>query len=1774
MADFRILLNIDVSGNNKTQIQNQIKTKYSGLKLEAEVVPNANSEEINRKLKKIEDRLRVSVNVVPKIDVKTFNEQLKRMMKDVNANVPVTATPPKVVPSTSGASGAGGINDLNGLRDAANGAAGANNRLGESSNRAGRAQSGTNRIIQEGSTGINRFGEDIVRSLPKFAQWMVASTVFYQTVNLIKSMVESVMALDKSLVELNKVADMSSGQLDNFTNSVESMANATGKNLLDSVDAVAQFVKAGESLSDSMDLARDALVWTNVADGMVQASDAASMIISQLKAFQKEGITSREVIDKLNEVSNKFAVSSSDLSENIGKSASVLANAGNSFDESLALLTAGTEISRNASKTSNALKSITLRLQGMNDEGDRVLNLVPKMNKDFQKIGITLLDANGEIKNTFTILKEMAEVYPSLNANQKAYYTELAAGKYQAAQLAGILTNFDTALQAVDVSMNSFGSSARENAIYMDSIEGKINLLNTQFSILSKETIDSNLIKSLVDLTTNFLKLLTAIGGLDTIVLALVASFVLLKSRTIELMVINALSAALNLFGIATQGATLQVGLLGIAMRALPFMAVLGVITAVIGAFHYMANESERSAKKVVELAEELSKLEDQKKSVVSVTEEIGRFRSMINVNGMSSLSTEETQRWRELNNQIKELVPTAQGTFDAYGNFTLSATENTETLAKAVQDLIDEANLERLALLTKRQAEITDQMTSMFANGISPDSNAQELRDLSDELVITNQQIVASAEAFKILDSASQEALSKMMENLVPGTEQFNLFNEALASSPAEAIELLKAFEEFPEIRSEIERITAAQAALDISNSQTTLSAEALGDALSNLEKASSSLSDVQKELTEDGIISDDTLQSLLSSYEGMGEIIALYQLGLADASEVVQELQAVEQDRVDAYNAGLQEMLGDSTRYYQDIVELNGDAVNQMAEDYNIDLQNIQTLNQLKIAVNASLWENMKVNNASVFEQFKLDYGVDLRNMASWAQAKQEIMNKLAQITNNANASVMATAEDVRAGLIANMEADPMYRVMSPALRAAKLEAIEEQVARLTTYRNLIEETNVDFNSLVDSSFKSMPVKKAYSGSIDSSSKKEKSKKEEYTAEIDIYHKYTQALKDVNVQLEENSRLSAESPKHDDQVKLMIMRINLLKEEADVTKELSDAKKKELNDEVWRLNQLGYAVKWNTENNEILIENYDQLSKAKGDDAKEQEKMIANTIKLNDEINGFSKTIAKNTDEINKNAKEVDALQKAQKQMVQDLILQFKESQLSGLRKEIDGLIDSLDAETKAWEKSTKAIQDKIDATDKYYGDLIKESQEAVEQLEWELGLFKEATEIDRKKELGLPENKAIQDQIDAYEKALKLAQDLKEEEALKLKIQQAQEKINERANALEKAKKVKKLVYRRGKGWVYEQDTKKVEEEQKKYDEALKEKQEAQDAYDEWQKKKENQNNIDKLDAINKYYDDLIKAQEEKVREEKRLSEKEIRIWEQTAKELNESRKNEIERLEKDYNEMAELKRTEIETLESYYDREMQAIEDARSTSIQSLTDLASKFDELGVNVEKNMASVISWINQYNSAVGSMDKIDTGYTDPNGGNSGSGGGNAGGNDGGNGGGNDDEIEANKRYLRSLADKSNKDIGNRKWAINQLKDLYGVVYSEQYEFLKDLLANGSPGNKIWAKEQLDMGYFQDGGVVDYSGIAMLHGSKAQPEMVVNSGQVGKLWKLINEPSKVSEYNTNSTNNQETSMIVNINANFPNATDREEIKNALLGLPNAAIQSAYKRGK
>ena len=291
------------------------------------------------------------------------------------------------------------------------------------------------------------------------------------------------------------------------------------------------FKQAGYSDDDAATLARVSSLYQNVADSEVSAQEAGQFVVSQLKAYGLAASDAASIVDKLNAVSNNYSVSNSDLAIGLTKSAAALQTLGNTQDEVMGLLTAGTEqLTGQASKVGKGLQTIGINIAKVATEAGELSYEVGNTTKT-----ISLLDeATGDMRSTFDVLSDIAKDWDNMTDAQQTAISDALAGKTRFDVFAAVMTRFDDAISATTTSMKSFGSAEAENAKYMESMSAKIALLKQQFQelVLGDGGLEK-VGKIFLDLSINTLKLVNDLGGLKTIATALIGLAVVNKTDAI-----------------------------------------------------------------------------------------------------------------------------------------------------------------------------------------------------------------------------------------------------------------------------------------------------------------------------------------------------------------------------------------------------------------------------------------------------------------------------------------------------------------------------------------------------------------------------------------------------------------------------------------------------------------------------------------------------------------------------------------------------------------------------------------------------------------------------------------------------------------------------------------------------------------------------------------------------------------------------------------------------------------------------------------------------------------------------------------------------------------------------------------------------------------------------------------------------------------------------------------------------------------------------------------
>lgn len=213
------------------------------------------------------------------------------------------------------------------------------------------------------------FSDKLKAQFSKYSSYFSVASLFMYASQGMRDMFNQVVAIDTAMTELKKVTDETDASYNKFLSNAASRSKELGTTIDGLVESTADFARLGYGFEESQGLAEVANIYAVVGDEIEGVEGATESLISTLAAFKDEASEisdtdfAMDIVDKFNEVSNNFAISSGGIGEAMERSASSLKAANNTIDESIAMITAANEVTQNPDKVGNAMKTISMRIR-------------------------------------------------------------------------------------------------------------------------------------------------------------------------------------------------------------------------------------------------------------------------------------------------------------------------------------------------------------------------------------------------------------------------------------------------------------------------------------------------------------------------------------------------------------------------------------------------------------------------------------------------------------------------------------------------------------------------------------------------------------------------------------------------------------------------------------------------------------------------------------------------------------------------------------------------------------------------------------------------------------------------------------------------------------------------------------------------------------------------------------------------------------------------------------------------------------------------------------------------------------------------------------------------------------------------------------------------------------------------------------------------------------------------------------------------------------------
>lgn len=335
----------------------------------------------------------------------------------------------------------------------------------------------TGKAIVDNENKSLGFMEQMGIAMKRIPGYILSMQGIYAVVNGFKGVSNEIMEINKQMIEIQRVAGAGINT-DNLLTGALAQSKELGNNVHDILDALGEYSRTFGDLSEQqlLTVTKTAVIMSNVSD--LKLDESVSSLVGTMNAFNISAGDSLHIVDALNEIDNNYSISTKQLAESLSKAGATAQTFGVSMEEVAGATTAiGAVTQESGAIIGNSLKTIYSRITTMQPS----IDILDSVGVSIRKMG----DNGMEMKPVNDILGELAGKWKGLTAEQQQNIGVTIAGRNQLSRFLAYMNNWQMGLDATNAGLNSSNSAMKEQGVYMQSFEAKVNALKTRFTELS-----------------------------------------------------------------------------------------------------------------------------------------------------------------------------------------------------------------------------------------------------------------------------------------------------------------------------------------------------------------------------------------------------------------------------------------------------------------------------------------------------------------------------------------------------------------------------------------------------------------------------------------------------------------------------------------------------------------------------------------------------------------------------------------------------------------------------------------------------------------------------------------------------------------------------------------------------------------------------------------------------------------------------------------------------------------------------------------------------------------------------------------------------------------------------------------------------------------------------------------------------------------------------------------------------------------------------------------
>ena len=210
-------------------------------------------------------------------------------------------------------------------------------------------------ITAAGQGGMS-FGDQLKRAFVHIGEFTGIYAITSQIRQLPQEMVQEVIKIDTAMTELRKVSTASASEISDYFDSATESARKYGQTVNEVIDATASWTRLGYNLDDAKTLTDVTAELAQVGSGL-NVDSATEGLQATLRGFGLVADEARRVGDIINATSDEQPIDALGIINGLERSSSAMKEANNTLEETVALITASTSVTQDATSAGTAWRT-------------------------------------------------------------------------------------------------------------------------------------------------------------------------------------------------------------------------------------------------------------------------------------------------------------------------------------------------------------------------------------------------------------------------------------------------------------------------------------------------------------------------------------------------------------------------------------------------------------------------------------------------------------------------------------------------------------------------------------------------------------------------------------------------------------------------------------------------------------------------------------------------------------------------------------------------------------------------------------------------------------------------------------------------------------------------------------------------------------------------------------------------------------------------------------------------------------------------------------------------------------------------------------------------------------------------------------------------------------------------------------------------------------------------------------------------------------------------